>query len=388
MTLRMWAEAPALAQTELRSDVAKTLPPDGPNEFPESDVAPGRFELLERLGQGAMGEVHLVRDHDMKRSIAVKRLNESSADLVQRFLAEIRTVAQLEHPNIVPVHDIGVDEQGRPYFLMKHVKGQTLERLIQQLQSGEQAFHLRWSFVARARLFLGILNAVAYAHERGVLHRDLKPANIMVGEFGEVTVMDWGIARSIAPVERGQGSSHETPVNQGVSWPLESDLQLVGSPLYMSPEQARRENSRLDQRSDVYSLGVVLHELLFLHHYLDGRSDLGAVLDGVQHVHPALHDHRASPGQSVVSAELAWFVDRAMQKDPAHRFQSVHEMRDELERVLAGRFKVQCTRTAFRRLLSQVMQWSDRSPKVVTLGGGALALVGLLGLMHLVAQAF
>lgn len=359
-----------------------------------------RFEPLEVLGQGGMGEVHLVRDHDMQRSIAMKRLSESSRpDLVRRFVAEIRTVAQLEHPNIVPVHDVGVDAEGNFFFIMKHVKGETLESLIARLRTGDRELHRRWTFNARARLLLGVLNAVAYAHERGVLHRDLKPANIMVGAFGEVTVMDWGIACTIAPVRyEPQGcslpvtpsrpQSEEPAVNHGDLLPREVDTQLVGTPFYVSPEQARKENSRLDQRSDVYALGVVLHELLFLRHYLEGRSSLDQVLDGVLTQEPDVQRHETGPGQGVVPAELGWFIDRAMKKDPALRFQTVHEMRDELERVLAGRFRVQCQRTAFKRLLNETMALSDRYPKTVIFGGATLSSLVLMSAVQALLRLF
>jgi serine/threonine-protein kinase len=322
-----------------------------------------------------MGVVELVNDQDMHRNIAIKRLTHGTQpDLVRRFVAEIRTVAQLEHPNIVPVHDVGLDANGGFFFIMKHVKGDTLEGLIARLQSGNAAAHERWTFNARARLFLGVLNAVAYAHERGVLHRDLKPANIMVGEYGEVTVMDWGIACAIPPVKAGSA-----PPIDPTLLPREPDTHHVGTPLYMSPEQARKENSALDQRSDVYSLGAVLYELLFLEHYLPAGQPLDAVLAGVQQVTPATQKHEVEKGQASVPAELGWFISRAMAKNPADRYQTVHEMRDELERVLAGKFRVQCQRTAFKRALYELMAFSERYPKTSIIGSTVLVSLLVMG---------
>jgi serine/threonine-protein kinase len=158
-----------------------------------------RFEALGTLGAGGMGQVQLVRDFDIGRTIAVKRLPaDAHPALVQRFVEEIRTIGTLEHPNIVPVHDVGVDSHGQFFFVMKHLEGQTLERLIARLQDGDPLAHAQYPFPARAQLLLSVMNAVSYAHRRGVLHRDLKPANIMVGAFGDVTVLDWGIARILA----------------------------------------------------------------------------------------------------------------------------------------------------------------------------------------------
>ena len=173
-------------------------------EGPHPKVKPSerhRFEELGLLGEGGMGEVVLAQDHDIERTVALKRLPEN-CDLgrVLRFVEEIRTVGQLEHPNIVPVHDVGVDANGRYYFVMKHLRGETLESIIARLKAGDA--HSRFTMQVRLQVFLSILNALAYAHQQGFIHRDLKPANIMVGPYGEVTVMDWGLAKRIRTPDR------------------------------------------------------------------------------------------------------------------------------------------------------------------------------------------
>ena len=157
-----------------------------------------RFEEVRPLGQGGMGEVVLLKDNDIERMVALKRLTDGNdVDRLLRFVEEIRTVGQLDHPNIVPVHDVGIDQLGRYYFVMKHLQGDTLESIIDKLREGDRATHARFTFPVRVQLFLGVLNALAYAHRKGFIHRDLKPANIMVGPYGEVTVMDWGLARRV-----------------------------------------------------------------------------------------------------------------------------------------------------------------------------------------------
>ena len=170
-----------------------------------------RFEELGLLGEGGMGEVVLAMDHDIARQVSLKRLPEN-CDLgrVLRFAEEIRTVGQLEHPNIVPVHDVGVDSAGRYYFVMKHLRGETLESIIARLKAGDAAAHARFTMEVRIQIFLSVLNAMAYAHQQGFIHRDLKPANIMVGPYGEVTVMDWGLAKRI----RGAEQTPELPMTR------------------------------------------------------------------------------------------------------------------------------------------------------------------------------
>jgi serine/threonine-protein kinase len=349
---------------------------------PEPKVNPSqrhRFEELGLLGEGGMGEVVLAKDHDIERTVALKRLPQN-CDLgrVLRFVEEIRTVGQLEHPNIVPVHDVGVDATGRYYFVMKHLQGETLEQIISRLRSGDPAAHARFTFPVRVQLFLGILHALAYAHQQGFIHRDLKPANVMVGPFGEVTVMDWGLAKRIrAPEAKGDGAAAISGPRDGTV--LQTQLgAIMGTPLYMSPEQARGAHDTLDERSDLYSAAVLFHELLTLEHYLSGRSDLQAVLEGVKTVSPQRQTSNARGPEYQVPAELEWFIDRAMQKDPAQRFGSVKEMEDELQAILRGECRVQCPRTFAKRMLTESAGALDRRP-MLFLGSVALTVVVLLG---------
>jgi eukaryotic-like serine/threonine-protein kinase len=363
-----------------------------------------RYEEVAPLGQGGMGEVVLLQDHDIQRKVALKRLPPGTPEgLVLRFVEEIRTVGALEHPNIVPLHDVGVDEQGRYFFLMKHLEGDTLESLIARLAAGDAATHARFPFPARVQVFQGVLNAVAYAHRQGVLHRDLKPANVMVGPFGEVTVMDWGLAKRVAaplpaalpsvdcqsppaprpPVEAARPASLASPPG-----PQQTQAGTVmGTPLYMSPEQVRGENDTLDQRSDVHALGVLLHEWLYLDHYLAGRQTLEDIFDGVQHFTPEVFPMSPHPRQSTVPAELGWYVHRALQKDPARRYQSVDEMLLALRRVQEGSFDVQCQRTAIKRVFHGALGLVDRHPVPVIVGSTAVATVFLAALVRAAQSA-
>src|SRR5690349_2228214 len=212
-----------------------------------------------------MGVVYAAQDENLQRRVALKVLDVpgSDGDLPSRLVREARVLAALEHPGIVPVHDVGTLADGRVFYTMKFVQGQRLDRYIESVAS----------LADRLRLFLRVCESVAFAHARGVLHRDLKPANIMVGAFGEVLVMDWGLAKILHDVrysesERDSGATILDP-RRG-SGDESNDTQateatgrgtIMGTRGYMSPEQARGEIENLDPRSDVYSLGAVLRFL-------------------------------------------------------------------------------------------------------------------------------
>ncbi|PTL78134.1 serine/threonine-protein kinase [Vitiosangium sp. GDMCC 1.1324] len=346
-----------------------------------------RFEELRQLGQGGMGEVVLLKDHDIERMVALKRLPEASdLDRVLRFVEEIRTVGQLDHPNIVPVHDVGIDHLGRYYFVMKHLQGDTLESIIDKLRQGDAATHARFTFPVRVQVFVGVLNALAYAHRKGFIHRDLKPANIMVGPYGEVTVMDWGLARR--PRQPDPVALTATPASTATSMREAVSLQtqmgaVVGTPLYMSPEQARGQHDAVDVRSDTYSLSVLFHEFLYLRHYLEGRESLADVLSGVEKVMPEVFALTSNPHQSPVPAELAWFLHKGFAKDPAQRYQSVDEMMQVLQGVMEGRIHVQCQRTLIKRGLHEALRSVDKHPVFIITASTAAAALVLAAIGHL-----
>jgi serine/threonine-protein kinase len=255
--LRQPAVEPAESVVQVRSD-----------ELPRG--ATGRYQLHGEIARGGMGIVVRGRDADLGRDLAVKILLQSHRnrpEVVERFVEEAQIGGQLQHPGVVPVHELGQFEDGRPYFTMKLVRGQTLAALLSERASVE----------AERRRFLGIFEQVcqtlAYAHARGVIHRDLKPSNIMVGAFGEVQVMDWGLAkvlreggvederrarsrdagRSLIQTVRSEGSGAGSDTQVG---------SVMGTPAYMAPEQARGEIEAIDERADVFGLGAILCEML------------------------------------------------------------------------------------------------------------------------------
>jgi serine/threonine-protein kinase len=341
-----------------------------------------------------MGEVVLAQDHDIQRTVAVKRLPAGSQlDMVVRFVEEIRTVGQLDHPNIVPVHDVGIDEAGRYYFVMKHLRGQTLEAVIEKLKQGDPVAHAAYPFEVRLQIFVGVLHAIDCAHREGFVHRDLKPANIMVGPFGEVTVMDWGLARRVKASEAA--STDVSNANPAViSGPRDGTAlqtmlgSIIGTPLYMSPEQARGANDTIDARSDVYALTVLFHEFLYLTHYLDGRSTMPDIIEGVKTVIPETQGLARKPGQTYVPAELGWFVLKGFQKDPAKRWQSVKDMIDELQRIVTGKLRVQCSRTMAKRMFYEAAGVVDRAPMTVIIVSGLLGTFLLMGVVKSLLAVF
>jgi len=231
-------------------------------EMQTPDLSGTRYRPLKFLGQGGMGTVWLVDDSVLHRPVALKILTaeNSSADLAARLMQEAVVLAGLEHPGIVPVHDAGTLPDGRTFYCMKHVEGKTLDQHVDQLPLRQ-----------RLLLFQRIAEPLAFAHSRGIIHRDLKPANIMVGAFGEVLIMDWGLAKlmgnagTATPKESSLPSGRISTDDQEQARTSGSTTTahgtVLGTPGYMAPEQERGEVNRIDQRTDVFALGSILHYL-------------------------------------------------------------------------------------------------------------------------------
>ena len=317
----------------------ETLIPDTPTAAPET-AAPqthGRYRDLGPLGTGGMGEVRRVHDPELNRVMAMKVLREelrSRPRSVARFISEAQTTAQLQHPGIVPVHELGIGPDGRPYFTMAEVRGRTLTAVI------SDAHHLRpppgaWSRRQMVVAFLRVCEAVGYAHERGVVHRDLKPENVMVGEHGEVQVLDWGVAQTRGEAPRGAIRSTGGPGTRIGT--------VVGTPAYMAPEQARGE--RATPRSDIYALGATLYQILCGAPPYQGERVLRQVLAGP----PPPPGSALSTMEGVVMngnieivtpadipGELTEICGRAMARDPDERHPDAGALADAVRGWLAG----------------------------------------------------
>ncbi|HEY5938859.1 MAG TPA: serine/threonine-protein kinase, partial [Kofleriaceae bacterium] len=213
-------------------------------EFPSANE---RYLLGKLLGKGGMGEVVQATDQQIKREVAIKRMRQVSEHATARFVREARIQGRLDHPAIVPVHELSVDAEGRPYFVMKRLTGTTLQHILEQ---GEASHHTRRSLL---RAFIDVCLAVEFAHSRGIVHRDLKPANIMLGDYGEVYVLDWGVARVLGEDEETEPSGETNPGKTEAG-------AILGTVGYIPPEQLRAET--VDARADVYALGCILFEIL------------------------------------------------------------------------------------------------------------------------------
>jgi serine/threonine-protein kinase len=299
---------------------------------PDPDDQQPRRELLGLIGKGAGGEVFLGRERDLRRIVAVKRIDArlaASPDGMRRFTTEAQITAQLDHPAIVPIHALERGDDGVWSYAMKLVRGTTLREYLDEarraLQDGGEpdAAH---SLPARLELFLSVCAAMAYAHQRRVIHRDLKPENIMVGAFQEVFVMDWGLAKPIGARERIEdlalAGDRATETKYG---------RILGSPAYMSPEQAEGRNDELDGRSDQYALGLILFELVTLRRAISASNVLDAVARAAQGVtEPLLPSSPREP----LRPELRAIIEKATALEPAGRYSDVDTLAADLRRFL------------------------------------------------------
>jgi serine/threonine-protein kinase len=293
----------------------------------------GRYEEGPLLGAGGMGEVCLFRDRRVGRHVALKKLLPGVDTEVsrRRFLREARVQGQLEHPAIVPVYDVDFDENGLPYFSMKRVKGQTLARVLELLARNDEETKQRFGRRRLLSAFVQVCHAVHYAHVRGVVHRDLKPGNIMLGEYGEVYVLDWGVARIIREPDEDVRVDPKLAVVMEASTGLTRHGDLVGSVGYMAPEQMHGDSNLIDARADVFSLGIVLYEILTHRRFREGGS-LPAVVDRVLKGEKKLPSDLAPD----VPPELDALCARCTFRQPDDRIQSAGELAEALERYLEG----------------------------------------------------
>jgi serine/threonine protein kinase len=318
-----------------------------------------RYEYRGEIARGGMGVVHLVHDVDTMRTLALKVMRPperpvlqngapiSSGTLLSRFIEEAQITSQLDHPGIVPVHEIGVDAEDRPYFTMKHVEGETLKTIFDKGRIGVEG----WGVTRIVHVLLKVCEAMEYAHWKGVIHRDLKPANIMVGRFGEVYVMDWGLARLLGREEKpgslevdpsGESPRHVRTVRRGhrVAKPGDPELtvngDVVGTPAYMAPEQARADRRSLGPHSDVYAIGAMLYHLLT--GYMPYTA--GAEVVSPQDIVDMLVCESPDPIDALVSdapPELVAICEKAMQRKIENRYPSMNALAADLRAYLENR---------------------------------------------------
>ncbi|MCY2961740.1 MAG: tetratricopeptide repeat protein [Planctomycetota bacterium] len=407
--------APGSFAARLRAAHGPDADPSISLDSPPSDLGKASSDLLKRLGKkstgsryrlegevarGGMGAILRVWDEDIRRHLAMKVVlgkgeatTEGGTPAVEpeqlaRFLEEAQVTGQLDHPGIVPVHELGIDKDGRVFFTMKLVKGRDLKSIYELVFEGREG----WNETRALTTLLKVCEAVAYAHKKGVIHRDLKPSNVMVGDFGEVYVMDWGLARVVGRKDRHDiriapegGSSksvrterreerEETPDSPVVTM----DGTVVGTPAYMSPEQARGDPDTLDSRTDVYALGAMLYHLLTRRapftnpgERASNRTILARVLDGPPKPIRILRVGTAP--------ELEAICDRAMARDSVGRYPDTLalavDLRAFLEQRVVGAYEA--------GTWAETRKWVQRNKPLAA----ALAAVLLTALGGMIAYA-
>jgi serine/threonine protein kinase len=337
-----------------------------------------KYRVITTIGRGGMGTVMQARDMRIRRTVAMKVMktgSQFSRESVLRFIDEAQLTGQLEHPNIVPVYELGVDEHGETFYAMKYVKGITLEEVLRGLRNGHAQMQAKYPLTALITVFQKICDAVAFAHSKGVVHRDLKPENVMLGAYGEVLVMDWGLAKHLSSSARSKEGGAALPappasLGDGRGFQTMHGL-VVGTPPYVSPEQARGELDQIDARSDLFVLGGILYAILTLRPPVSGETVeevLEKILAGpppapvtfnngggrrpVTEGQPQLSHcpaGRIPPGLSAV-------VMKAMELKAEDRYQSVEEMQEDVS-AWQGGFPTKAERAS---LVKQIRLFLER----------------------------
>jgi serine/threonine-protein kinase len=291
-----------------------------------------RFLQRGFLGRGSSGVVIRALDPQLLREVAIKVLDPAVEDAseVDRFAEEARINGQLEHPSIVPVYEVGVDRRGRRFLCMKLIHGRTLEEDLAEAAGSRLTPPRLAGFL---QVFVKVCDAVSFAHSRGVIHRDLKPTNVMVSEFGQVYVLDWGIARLCPPREGYDGPRVRISPGLADQSELDPPGSLVGTACYMAPEQLRGLHDRLDERTDVFALGATLYQIL------TGQPPLGAEAARaiwMRRTPDPIVPPDAMPGCGAVPPELARIAMRALAFDPADRYPTVADLQRAVEGFQRG----------------------------------------------------
>ena len=347
-----------------------------------------RFRILRPHAKGGLGEVFVALDGELHREVALKQILDHHADdqiRRTRFVLEAEITGGLEHPGIVPVYGLGTHDGGRPYYAMRFIRGDSLKEAIASFHHdpslrsdpGRRSLALR----KLLRRFVDVCNAIEYAHSRGVLHRDVKPANVIVGKHGETLVVDWGLAKAMGHAEVASATDERTLMPSSSSGSAETlPGAALGTPAYMSPEQAAGDLERLGRRSDVYSLGATLYCLLVGKAPLVG-DDPGAILRAVQ----AGSFSRPREVDPSIDRALEAVCLRAMAKDPADRYAGARALADDVERWAAD----EPTLAWPEPFSVRARRWRRRNRSAVTAAAASVvvALVGVAGVLAINLRA-
>jgi tRNA A-37 threonylcarbamoyl transferase component Bud32/tetratricopeptide (TPR) repeat protein len=320
--------------------------------------APRNYEDGEVHAQGGMGAILRTRDRKISRTVAMKVMQRGAASPqdVLRFIDEARITGRLEHPNIVPVHEVGVNGRGEVFYTMKFVKGTTLKQVLDAIAAGDAATRERYPLAALVTVFQKVCDAVAFAHSRGVIHRDLKPENVMLGDYGEVLLMDWGLAKVLGQPEHHHACVPPSSPAHSLITSARDDSDgsgtqvgtVLGTPRYMAPEQAAGSVAQVGKRSDIYALGAILYEILALRPVVAGQST-EAILANVA-------AGRIEPlPETGIPGSLAAVARKALSLRPDDRYASVPELQSEISRYQIG-FATTAEKAGFGKQLALLIR--------------------------------
>jgi eukaryotic-like serine/threonine-protein kinase len=346
----------ALSTVPVRSDPARTVALSASPELQQSGTAnpfrtPERYQILAEHGRGGLGRVSRAHDRELGRDVAIKELISRNRLSEARFLREALITARLEHPGIVPVHEAGRWPDGTPFYAMKLVSGRPLRNLIAERKTVDQRIGLLHHVIA-------VADAIAYAHGRNIIHRDLKPANVIVGDFGETIVIDWGLAKDLAAADEPSPEGGPFRINPDAD--LTATGAIVGTPSYMAPEQERGD--AVDQRADVFAIGAMLWELCSLHKVPPTN---------------VRHRHRILRGAGI-DHDLATIIDKALDPNPLRRYPNAGILAADLKAFKSG------ARISARTysLPAMLAHWTRRHRALSASFAGAIAISTILTVLY------
>lgn len=373
-----------------------------------SDDADKRYSVDGEIARGGMGAILLSRDVNLHRKVAMKVAlsKKASKSQLRRFVEEAQVTGQLEHPNIVPIYELGMDSAGQLFYTMKMVRGRTLEDIITQLARGDQETLNKFNLTVLLDIFTRICDALIFAHSKDVIHRDLKPENIMIGDYGEVLVMDWGLAKilpskpeeeiSIEDIEAVDDSRIVKTITSESTLRGTMEGSLVGTPQFMSPEQANGQISKLSPASDIYSLGAILYEMLTLRPSVEGKN-VDEVLDKVAEgrIKPPEFYNSSSGGSGdtgkkdaarkyiklrhcpneKIPTSLSAVCMQAMRYNIEDRYQSVRALKKDIQAYLHG-YATEAENPDALRQISLLIQRHKR--ECVLIAASLLIIIGLV----------
>lgn len=342
---------------------------------PKHSHSPFKYGEEKEISSGGMGKVTIVQDHDLNRKVAMKTLlpkYKDSKKFLCRFIEEAQTIGQLEHPNIISIHDLGIRNDGEIYFTMKYIQGQTLQEIITKLEEGDTTTHQLYTWSRRAQLIQQICDAIHYAHSKGVIHRDLKPENIMIGAFGEIIVMDWGLAKiagryneSKPENDISEEKSNKVKPTKILSLDKTHEGTVMGTPFYMSPEQASGKNEEVTAASDIYGIGSVMYALFALTPPHKGDS-LVEVLNFALEKMPSFRKLKV-PLQGKIPMEIQYIIYDAMNKKAKNRHSSAQALKEDIQKYLNGTYPTRCLHTALKNCVISLGRLVDNhAPVIIT----------------------